>query len=95
MPYDILLDENNDLLIEDGDFVIGESTIQHQTLLLHCHKGEFKENPTRCVGIVRFLETHDTQGLAREIDVEFTKDGMKVDKIMIETPNLEIEASYE
>lgn len=95
MPKDILLDENDDLLIVDGDFVIGESTIQHQKLLLHCNKGEFKESPTRCVGLLRFLETHDTQGLAREVDVEFTKDGMKVHKIKIEAPNLEIEANYE
>lgn len=94
MPQDILLDENNDLLIENGDFVIGESTEQHQRLLLWCNKGEFKEFPTRCVGILRFLETHDTQGLAREIDVDYNKDGMRVEEIKIEIPNIGIKASY-
>lgn len=95
MPFDLLLDENNDLLIEDGDFVIGESTLQHQKLLLQCNKGEFKENPTRCVGLIRFLEDNNIQALAREIDVEFNLDGMKVDKIKIDIPTIEIEASYE
>ena len=93
--YDILLDENDDLLIENGDFVIGESTIQHQKLLLYCNKGEFKENPTRCVGLVRFLEDNNAQALAREIDVEFSRDGMRVSKIAINIPQIEIEASYE
>lgn len=95
MPYDILLDENDDLLIENGDFVIGESTLQHQRLLLLCNKGEFKENPTRCIGLNRYLESNDAQALAREIDVDFSKDGMKVSKIVIDIPTIEIEASYE
>lgn len=95
MPYDILLDENDDLLIEDGDFVIGESSLQHQRLLLLCNKGEFKETPTCCVGLSRFLETGDSQALAREIDVEFTKDGMKVKQIAIDIPIVDIKADYE
>lgn len=95
MPYDILLDENDDLLIENGDFVIGESTLQHQRLLLLCNKGEFKEYPTRCIGLNRYLEDNDAQALAREIDVDFSKDGMKVSKIVIDIPTIEIEASYE
>lgn len=95
MPFDLILDENDDLLIEDGDFVIGESSLQHQRLLLLCNKGEFKEFPTRCVGLANYLESGNTQELAREIDVDFSKDGMKVTKIKIDVPNLEIEASYD
>ncbi|MFV0313254.1 MAG: hypothetical protein ACK5KN_16625 [Dysgonomonas sp.] len=95
MPYDLILDGNDDILIEDGDFVIDESTLQHQRLLLLCNKGEFKEFPSRCVGLNNYLETHRTEALAREIDVDFSKDGMKVSKIRIDVPNLEIEADYE
>lgn len=95
MPNDILLDENNDLLIEDGDFVIGESTLQHQQLLLYCNKNDIKEFPTRCVGLSRFLETSDEENLAREIDVDFNKDGMRVDKISVDIPIIDVEASYD
>ena len=102
MPYDIILetedkdpDKNQDFKIANGDFVVGETTIQNQRLLLLCQKGEFKEFPDRCVGLHNFLETADSQSLAREIDVDFTKDGMKVRRIVIDIPNIEIDADYE
>jgi len=95
MPYDLILDENDDLLIEDGDLVIDESTLQHQRLLLLCNKGEFKEFPTRCVGLGNYLEDHSTAALAREVNVDFSRDGMRVSKVKIEVPNLEIEAAYD
>jgi len=94
MPKDILLNDNYDLLIEDGDFVIGESTYQHQKLLLLCNKGEFKEFPTRCVGAIRYIEEAKAEDLAREIETDFSKDGMKVSKIDIEIPNVKIDAVY-
>ena len=38
MPRDYLLDENYDLKIESGDFVQGESTQQHQDILMFLEK---------------------------------------------------------
>ncbi len=46
MAYDILLDEDGDLLIVNGDFVIGESIDQEVGLILQSNKGEYKEFPT-------------------------------------------------
>jgi hypothetical protein len=40
---DILLDDNNDLRIENGDFVVGDSTKQHQKLLLMLSKGDTRQ----------------------------------------------------
>lgn len=42
---DILLDQENDLRIENGDFVIGESTMQEVGLIITTHQGEWKEDP--------------------------------------------------
>ena len=95
MPYDLMLDEMDDLMIENGDFVTGESTLQHQRLLLLCNKVAFKEFPTRCVGASRFLETSAAQALAREIDVDFNKDGMTVVKIEVDIPQVNVEADYD
>jgi len=92
---DLLLDENNDLMWKDGDFVIGESTAQNQKLLIRCNKTGFKENPMRCVGVKRFLEQPTPDNLAREIRQEFYADGMKVNAIKIEMPHeIGIDAEY-
>ncbi|MDM1557052.1 hypothetical protein HX126_21080 [Chryseobacterium indologenes] len=89
MPFDIILDENFDVKIEDGDFVVGESTYQNQNLLILADKGQFKMDPTVGVGVRRFLESNKKDDLAREIRQEFMKDGMIVKSLTI-TPEMEI-----
>lgn len=92
---DFLLDDNLDLLIADGDFVIGESTAQHQKLLILADKGEFKDVPMRGVGARRYLEDHTPENLAREIRQEFAADGMTVNKIQIASDlTIQLDANY-
>lgn len=94
---DFLLDEDYDLMLDTltGDFVMGESTGQHQALLLLCNKGDFKENPTSCIGIAGFLKDEDVKGLLAETKAQFEKDGMTVNSIAVDAAgNLEINAPY-
>ena len=93
MPNDLLL-EDYDLLIENGDFVAGESTRQHQDLLLLADKGEFKQFPTVGVGIYRYLEGFNSNDLAREIRTEFNRDGMTVQSIKFIGSKIDITATY-
>ncbi|MCT3661040.1 hypothetical protein HZR00_00735 [Elizabethkingia anophelis] len=95
MPQDILFNPDYSLKIENGDFVIGESTYQHQRDLLFADKGEFKESPTIGVGSRRYLESEKPSELAREIRLEFIADRMDVNAINIDD-NLEIsiDAAY-
>lgn len=53
---DILLDENNDIEIRNGDFVIGESTKQEIETILISFRGEFKEFPTVGTEIERLVK---------------------------------------
>jgi len=48
---DLLIDDNLDLRIENGDFVVGESSLQHQYMIINSQKGEWKESPELGVGI--------------------------------------------
>ena len=61
-----------------GDFLMMESTAWHQTELILNNKGEFKENPTICVGAFDYLDDENPQDLVRAIAVEFSRDGMDV-----------------
>ena len=95
MPNDILLDENFDISIDNGDFGIGESTEQNQRTLLFSDKGQFKSSPTTGVGTRRYLESFKVDDLAREIRQQFIADGMIVKTLKIgENLEISIDAQY-
>ena len=92
---DILLDENYDLQLTDGDLVMGESTNQHQALNLLCNKGDFKEDPLQCVGIKGYLKSEDINGLLAETKKQFERDGMEVKSLTIDAAgNMKINAPF-
>ena len=79
----------------DGDFVIGESTAQHQNDLLMSEEGAYKQAPTIGVGLLGYLEDDGPENLMRKIRHEFHGDGMNIEKlVMDEVGKLNIEAEY-
>lgn len=94
MIGDIIL-EDFDLKIENGDLVVEDATAQHQELLLLSRKGDIKQSPR--VGVDAFNQLLDDNplDLMREIRLEFTRDGMKIEK-MVQQPNgkINIKAFY-
>ncbi len=94
MPIDILLDQSFDLLTGDGDFVAGEATRQHQSLILLTEKGENREFPSRGVGIQTYLLDEQAGSPNALIKREFEADGMTVEAIRGTGWNLTTEAKY-
>lgn len=96
MPKDILLDKNNnDLVIQNGDLVIGESTRQHQQLLLLFEKGDLIEFPTHGVGTRGWINDDVSfADLKAQIKREFERDGMKVTRIAVSSHTITTEATY-
>ena len=78
---DLLLNKNGDLLIKNGDFVIGESDNQHQLDILLAEKGEFKEYPEIGVGIQEMLSDDDFVEFLIETKKNLEYDGMKINNI--------------
>jgi len=89
---DLALDGNDDINTLSGDFICVESTYQHQRQLLLNGKGSFKQNPTICVGIYGYLDDEGLQNVLRAINIEFTRDGMKVASLAL-TPNGQINSN--
>lgn len=92
---DILLDSNVDIMFADGDFVIGDSTMQNQYLILSTHKGEWKENPFIGTGLEDMLnddsgETYWKQKISEELE----RDGMDVKDVTINNGQIQINANY-
>jgi len=74
---DIGFAPDGDLLITGGDLTIQESTAEHQRSLLLENPGEYKQNPTICVGVNNYIDD-DTNSLGRDVVQQFMGDGMKV-----------------
>ena len=94
--FDLILGSDFDLVIENGDFKVDESTLQHQNLLLLAQKGEIKQYPTSGVGISNYLlEDGAIDDLKHVIQGEFEGDVMEIHRLKIdEQMKIEIEAIY-
>lgn len=92
---DIALDSNPDVSVINGDFALSESTSCHQQQLLLNNKGDFKQNPTICVGVVNYFNDEHFNGLVRAISTEFARDGMDVKSIsLLPTGSIKSDAYY-
>jgi len=85
-----------DLMIRNGDFVTGESTLQHQQDLLLGEKGQYRLYPDVGVSFQQFVNDNaDFDDLNAAIQSEFVKDGMRIGKLVIkDIENIEISAQY-
>jgi hypothetical protein len=79
---DILIDEaSGDVTSYQGDFVIDDSTRQHQVHLLLSIEGEFKQNETTGVGAINFIDDEGPANFTRKVRQQFTNDGMDVSQV--------------
>ena len=91
---DILVDPlTGDLECRGGDFLVGDSTYQHQAHLLEGQEGDYKQFPMTGVGLHLFLNDEEPTDMVRKIRSQFTRDGMRIDEINAGTV-LRIRAQY-
>lgn len=96
MSKQIGIQLTNDLKLAYGDrsLVVGDTLYQNQYLLLTVQKGEIKEHPMLGVGIADMAGDDELDGWKKTIREEFAKDGLKVQKLTINTNGMELEAKY-
>jgi hypothetical protein len=75
---DIQLTTGGDLLIQNGDFVIGLSDVQHIKDTINAFPGWWKEFPVDGVGIINYLNGGDEQELEKNVRIQLTADGYQV-----------------
>lgn len=92
---DIFLDNDFDLGVsKEGDFKIGISDYQHQSLLLLLHKGELKQFPKTGAGVASYLMDERENDMLREARMQFEQDGIKVNGINFNEGKITWDASY-
>ena len=83
MRNDILLDEQNEVLIADGDFVIGQSDQQHVKHIVEAFKGEYKSAPLVGFGAIGYLKRDEMieSEFRRDLKIQLENDGYIDSKI--------------
>ena len=61
MAKDIMLGEDGDLLIRNGDFVIGDSLTQEVSRILKMNKGELKSDPLLGCNMIELINSEASQ----------------------------------
>ncbi len=90
IAQDILLDENAELIIENGDFKVGPSDKQSIQSILNAFPGWWKQFPTMGVGMMQYLNSKDKQQeIERNIRLQLQADAFTVDNIIIQGTTLE------
>ena len=89
---DILLDENEDLLIENGDFVIGDSNEQHIRHILRLAPGQNRMAPLLGANIIENLKGNFDGDFKRKIRIMLEMDGVTVNDVQINNDELNIDA---
>jgi hypothetical protein len=94
--YDILVDENGEDIVKDGDDFIEESTRQHSQFLIMCEKGENKMEPVSGVGIASWLlDEAGEQELKKSIQEELEGDGQVIEFINVkDVENIQVAGVY-
>ena len=92
---DILLAQNG-RFVENGDFRIGDSSVQNKFFLLTTPKGVVKNAPLLGAGIRDYILSEGVDVLAKkhEIRRQLTEDGATVRKIEFTGNQLIIDAEY-
>ena len=97
MATDLLLDNTGDMEIVNGDFVIGESSVQHIGLMLQSNKGDWAQNPSVGIGLVDMVNDDGSNSdMLATIKRELKKDGCNISTLTFNdaTGSLVVDGSY-
>lgn len=84
---DFLLDEDGDLLIQNGDFVVGPSDVQHVEDIIQSFLGEWKQFPFVGVGLLQYIKSEDGQKAVTSIKEQLQADGYSLTSVNVKNSN--------
>lgn len=74
----------NDLLIQNGDFAISESDVQHISDTINAFPGWWKEHPEDGVGLFQYSSSEGKeQEISRNVKIQLQSDGYHVTQPII------------
>jgi hypothetical protein len=84
--HDLVLNEDSDLTIANGDLVYGESTFQEQQLIISANKGDFKHIPQLGVEIYKYANSSGEDSTIKAL----IRENLLLDGLTVQSVDLEI-----
>lgn len=79
---DFKLNEENDLEIQNGDFVITESEMQEVGILLQLNQGALKSDPLCGMNMYKYLKGKGTSTeLKKNLKIQLERDGKNYEEV--------------
>lgn len=91
---DLQLDQEGDLLFENGDFSISDSEAQHIELILQSSQGQWKESPEMGANLHKAQSGVIDRFLNRDIRVQLEADGVEINDLIITEKGIEVIGNY-
>lgn len=93
--FDISVD-GFDMEIKNGDFVVKESTMQHQDCLLVAEPGNYLQSPGMGAGVFSHINNDESlESIKKQIQKTFESDGMTILKLEVKSrTEIDILANY-
>jgi hypothetical protein len=89
MAVDFIINDDLDLAIKNGDFVLDESDAQEGRLIMLSTRGNWRQHPLLGIGVMRWINKAITASIERAIQktvrLQFEYDDKKVQEISLET----------
>ncbi len=80
---DIILNENNEPVIINGDIRAGESEMQETLFILQLRQGELKNDPVLGVNLQHFIRSKENRsGIERDIKLNMERDRKEYDEVI-------------
>ena len=81
MALDYLHTEEDDLLIRNGDFAVGESEMQEVGIILRLNPGELKSDPVLGPALLRFIRGRDDARIRQLARLHLERDGKNYEQL--------------
>ena len=79
---DILIGEDHDLVLHNGDFTVGDSFMQEVEMVLRMNQGDLKSDPLLGVGLTRFMNGQGkNETINTLVKLHLTRDGKNYDEV--------------
>jgi hypothetical protein len=91
---DFLLDDDDELLMRTGDFVIGDASKQHAKCLVRAVPGQYRQWPMVGADVFSQLNGPNPDVWVRNLRLQLEADGMAVEEVSYRTNKLTINGRY-
>ena len=81
MALDYIHTEEDDLMIRNGDFAVGESTLQEVGIILRMNPGELKSDPVLGPALVRYIKGRDDDKIRQMARLHIERDGKNYEEL--------------